>query len=81
MKQCFTFENEEYEIFVENEVFVKDKCKKEFYKTSIIHLNETLKEQLTEYKSKINSVNFTIYITIFFNTTLCLIFILFIFWL
>lgn len=65
MKQCFTFENEEYEIFVENEVFVKDKCKKEFYKTSIINLDETLKEQLSVYKSKINSVNFTIYITLF----------------
>lgn len=71
MSQCYKFENEEYEIFVEKEVFIKDKKEKDFYKTSIAELNSGLKSQLVEYNSRLSTFKFVI-LSVFFLLLLLL---------
>lgn len=60
MIQCYRFENEEYEIFVEKEVFIKDKKEANFYKTSITKLDSGLKSQLREYNSILSTRKFIV---------------------
>lgn len=65
MNHCFKFENEEYEIFVEKAVYIKDKKKNEFYKTNVSNLDNELKSKLVSYVSKITLWHIWIYILLF----------------
>ncbi|MCS4485591.1 peptidase [Staphylococcus americanisciuri] len=56
------YENDDYEILVQNHVFIKDKKAKNYYRNDISSLNKSMRECLIEYHEKISDRTFIIYI-------------------
>ena len=61
MNKCYKYEDDNYEILVEKQIFIKDKKANDYYKSNISNLNENIIEKLVEYKSKVSLTHYFLF--------------------
>lgn len=59
MKKCYSYENDEYELFVEDKLFIKEKQSNRYLINSLDTLTKELTQKLIPYEPKISSRQFT----------------------
>lgn len=62
MSKCYKYEDNEYEIFIENFVFIKDKVSGIYLKNEINSLPKSVSNSLIEYTPKVTGYSFAFFI-------------------